>query len=318
MHVHLRPAALRDVPAIGRLARARELAFGGHAETTDAEIAHDLVGPDVDLALDTLVAEDATGRVIGYGDVIGEDAGRLTATVWTPPDGAAATRAAEQALLDVLEARSAGVAAAQGLAAVTVQSHVDDADTERTALLRERGYRHTRTFHRMVLPREAPSPSAAAPPGIDLRPIDPRRDAEAAHELLRRAFAEHDLLGVPADLRAWRHLTLDEPRWVPGPSLVAIADGVLVGAVIGFPEDEQGWIRHLGVAAPHRGEGLGAALLAGAIAAFRERGLAQVALGVDSGNRSGATRLYERVGMRVAASIHQLERQVAAGRPADG
>jgi ribosomal protein S18 acetylase RimI-like enzyme len=183
-------------------------------------------------------------------------------------------------------------------------------DRARRALLADRGYAHVRTFHRMVLAPDAPVAPPVVPVGVALRPIDPTADAPSVHALLREAFAEHGLLGVPEDHAIWRHLTLDEPRWVPGPSQVAVADGAIVGAVLGFPEEEQGWIRHLGVSGAQRGRGLGAALLSAAFLAFRELGLPQVGLGVDSANRSGATRLYERVGMRVASEVELLERRL--------
>jgi ribosomal protein S18 acetylase RimI-like enzyme len=50
---------------------------------------------------------------------------------------------------------------------------------------------------------------------------------------------------------------------------------------------------------PWRRRGLGEALLLRALGQFYERGERVVQLGVDAENPSGATRLYERVGMTV-------------------
>jgi ribosomal protein S18 acetylase RimI-like enzyme len=52
---------------------------------------------------------------------------------------------------------------------------------------------------------------------------------------------------------------------------------------------------------PWRQRGLGLALLLQSFRAFHERGENRVGLGVDSANETGATRLYERAGMRVVA-----------------
>jgi mycothiol synthase len=308
----LRSAKGEDIPALGRLARARELAFEGAAETTDEEIAHDLAAPGVDLVRDTRVVEDTAGNVIGYADLLAGGEHTLDVTMWTEPDGATRTRQVEDRLLGALEGRAAEMAQERGWTDMVLHAFVPDADTGRAELLLDRGYRRGRTFHRMVLRPAAPTPSVPRLDGIVLEPLDPTADAAAVHALLLRAFAEHELMGIPADLPTWRHDTVDDPRWVPGPSLVARSNGMIVGAVVGFPEDEQGWIRHLGVASSHRGRGLGAALLAASIARFRDMGLAQVGLGVDSTNRSGATRLYERVGMRVARRVDLFELGVRA------
>jgi ribosomal protein S18 acetylase RimI-like enzyme len=63
---------------------------------------------------------------------------------------------------------------------------------------------------------------------------------------------------------------------------------------------EAGWIASLAVRKPWRRRGLGEALLLRSLGQFYERGERVVQLGVDAENPSGATRLYERVGMRVS------------------
>lgn len=55
----------------------------------------------------------------------------------------------------------------------------------------------------------------------------------------------------------------------------------------------------LGVRPAWRGRGLGRALLVHAFGDFHRRGERRVGLGVDSENATGATRLYESVGMHV-------------------
>jgi mycothiol synthase len=71
-----------------------------------------------------------------------------------------------------------------------------------------------------------------------------------------------------------------------------------VGALIASVSDDRGWVDVLGVLAPWRGRGIAGALLRRSFATFAGRGLRQVLLSVDAENPTGATRLYERVGMR--------------------
>ena len=71
-----------------------------------------------------------------------------------------------------------------------------------------------------------------------------------------------------------------------------------------------GWVdtrRHAGA---WRGKGLGRALLLSAFGEFYRRGERRVALAVDAGNETGATQLYESVGMRVAWQADIYEKRL--------
>ena len=73
-----------------------------------------------------------------------------------------------------------------------------------------------------------------------------------------------------------------------------------VGALVGQTgRDGVGWVHTLGVRAPWRGRRVAASLLRHVFAAFAGKGMRAAALGVDSENESGATRLYSSVGMHV-------------------
>ena len=71
-----------------------------------------------------------------------------------------------------------------------------------------------------------------------------------------------------------------------------------------------GYVGLLGVRRPWRRKGLGEALLLRSFQAFRERGWTRGTLGVDASSPTGATRLYERAGMRVYRTTVFLERPV--------
>jgi ribosomal protein S18 acetylase RimI-like enzyme len=62
-----------------------------------------------------------------------------------------------------------------------------------------------------------------------------------------------------------------------------------------------GWVDVLGTRRDHRRQGLGDALLRHAFRELYRRGARRVGLGVDSENPTGATRLYEGVGMCVVS-----------------
>ena len=60
-----------------------------------------------------------------------------------------------------------------------------------------------------------------------------------------------------------------------------------------------GYVAQVAVRRDQRGRGLGLALLRHGFGELYRRGVREVYLDVDSQNRTGATRLYERAGMRV-------------------
>ena len=73
-----------------------------------------------------------------------------------------------------------------------------------------------------------------------------------------------------------------------------------------------GWVGSLGVRDGWRRRGIGESLLLTSFAEFHRRGERKVALGVDVQNPTGATRLYERVGMRVFWEAVLYEKVVGA------
>ena len=120
------------------------------------------------------------------------------------------------------------------------------------------------------------------------------------------AFADHwdHQPPTPAGREQWRRLMLENPRFDPDLWFLAAADGELAAVPLcgwhwsGDPAF--GWVHTLGVRRPWRRRGLALALLHHSFREFAVRGATRVGLGVDAENTTGAVRLYERAGMRVA------------------
>lgn len=84
------------------------------------------------------------------------------------------------------------------------------------------------------------------------------------------------------------------------PVYLVRADGETVAAEINAVRFGMGWVGTLGTRKHWRGRGVGRALLLLAFGELYRRGEHRIGLAVDAGNETGATRLYESVGMRVA------------------
>ena len=86
-------------------------------------------------------------------------------------------------------------------------------------------------------------------------------------------------------------------------------DGRPVGALTANVSGDHGWVGEIGVLATHRGRGIAGALLRRSFATFAARGFGRVMLNVDAENPTGATALYEGVGMRIIKRWDLWERR---------
>jgi ribosomal protein S18 acetylase RimI-like enzyme len=149
-----------------------------------------------------------------------------------------------------------------------------------------------------------------APAGVAVVPADRDPVLRSLHEVHTEAFAEH-WGTTPREYEAWlARLTdrsgTDRSRW-----WLATVDGRPAGlCIVDATREDLGeaYIPILGVVPWARGRGVAAWLLRLAFAEAANRGLAAVTLNVDSENHTGATRLYERVGMSAVAVIDAWRR----------
>jgi GNAT superfamily N-acetyltransferase len=169
------------------------------------------------------------------------------------------------------------------------------------ALFARCGYEPVRHYVQMVRPIDAPLPAAPMPPGLEVRPAKPghiRVIWEAKEEALR------DHWGYAPETEQ------DYERWTRGrlfaPPLWKVAwDGDQVAGMVLNRLDEaqngkygrrRGYTYGVFVRRPWRRRGLARSLLVQSIEMFRDMGMEETALGVDTQNPSGAFRLYESVG----------------------
>jgi ribosomal protein S18 acetylase RimI-like enzyme len=113
--------------------------------------------------------------------------------------------------------------------------------------------------------------------------------------------------------------TMEIEFGVEAPAEPVIPDGIDIK--LNYPEraDDPGYgfIGSIGVRRPWRRRGVGEALLRRTFALLHARGLRKVRLLVDSENPTGATRLYERVGMSVLRQSNTWEHGPAGADSAE-
>jgi ribosomal protein S18 acetylase RimI-like enzyme len=150
----------------------------------------------------------------------------------------------------------------------------------------------------MRIDLDGPPPPAAWPDGVGVRTFDRDADARAVHRLDEDAFA--DIGGQrPRSYEFWAQILLERSDFDPALWFLAVDGGQLVGVNLAQAGPLGGYVAQLAVRRDRRGRGLGLALLRHGFGELYRRGVREVYLSVDSDNHTGATRLYERAGMRV-------------------
>ena len=177
-------------------------------------------------------------------------------------------------------------------------------------LASQRGHELVRFFWRMEIDM-AEEPSVSEPPaGTTIRDYRPGEDDAELHAMHQEAFAEHwEFMPSAIDeWLTWRHTRSD---YNPAFWQIAEENREIAGAALCFGEDRIGWVLDLAVRPASRRAGLGLVLLQSGFAALWRHGHTRVGLEVDSENETGATRLYERAGMRVTRRYATYEKVLA-------
>jgi ribosomal protein S18 acetylase RimI-like enzyme len=151
-------------------------------------------------------------------------------------------------------------------------------------------------------------------PGAIVGYVQAMFEEPAAVECWGVVHPGHRGRGVGSSLLSLTEEQTGSPSYDPALWLLATAAGEPVGALVGRVWGDRGWVDYLGVLAPGRGRGIGAALLRRRFATFAGRGIRRVILNVDAENPTGAMALYEHAGMRVINGWDVWERSLAVAR----
>jgi mycothiol synthase len=307
-----------DSPAVTALCEAIAIGEYGVSDVNLQAVRESYNAPGFDPQTDARVVFDAQGRLIGVAEFYDLDGLHVAPFVyvrvlpehlpsgvgtglleWAKERGRPAAELAEPGLRVALHSNTAGVN--EGMQAVFEAA----------------GWHRERTTWEMEIELETTPSVPPVPAPLQIRTARPGSDEHAIYEAEVEAFADHyGYLPRPYD--AWLQLNTRIFPYDPSLWFVADDEGRIAGLSLCQLEQlgraDSGYVGTLGVRPAWRGQGVALSLLRHSFAELFRRGKHRIALHVDSQSLTGATRLYERAGMRVVRESHSYELVLREGR----
>ena len=280
--MNVRPATWEDAAAVAELFGSLEEALCHRPSTLDEHVVR-AWWQTIAFETNTWLFEEDGTLVAGAFVQVHGDLGNGGGGVRPSAQG----RGLGTRLVELMEKRLAEESAAR------FHSWTLAADERAAELFRSRRYSEVRRFWEMAVeledePAEPPVPAE----------LFREEEVRAFHSALEEAFEDH-WEPHPESFEVW--WARQQARTNFDPSLwFVIRDGDEIAAVARNElRTSGGYVGALGVRRPWRGRGYGKALLLHSFREFRRRGMRRATLGVDAANPTGATHLYESVGMHV-------------------
>jgi len=318
----VRPARIQDLPQAVPMFNAAETELTGAGDMTVERYQLEWQQTGIDLETSTRLVLEPAGRVVGcvelwdhfnpptrpwiWGRVHPHWQGRGIGSAMLTWAFNTCHRATERLPEDV---RLAPQVAAPSQHTPSIQ------------LFKGSGMSLCRYTWRMLTELDTPVPQPKGPQGLQIRTLRYPQDLEPIYRVQDEAFQEHwGYIQRPFEegFKRWKSFVFDAQGLKPELWFVAVEGERIIGFINSQEradmDAEMGYIPTLAVLKPFRRRGLGQALLHHAFQALQERGVQRVSLHVDAKNKTGATRLYQRVGMHVDQEIMHYEIELRPGR----
>ena len=303
---------MSDSAAITELINITCLADMGQTLTTTAELQERWKATGFDLNSDAWIAVSAEGKVVGYEELFNRHGHfHLEGDGYVHPQFQ--NLGIGTALLRKLEARARQhIQLAPPEMRARLRNGISTQDSAGRYLHEHEGYQAIRYFYWMRIQMESLPPTPHLPPGICLSTYSTEIGPQRLFNTLAEAFRDH-WGQSPWSFDFWKQHTFDNEFFDPSLVFIAFDGEEIAGAAICRMRFEHGWVSTLGVRRPWRRRGVASALLRHSFRKFWNRGKRSVTLGVDATSLTNATRLYEKVGMRVWREWLHYEKELRPG-----
>lgn len=304
----LRRPSDADAPAVVDLINAADAHDYGDVDMDIGDIREEWAA--LDLQTDAWLVESANGaELIGYASLTNKAKVQLRASVCVRPEQR--RRGVGSELVRLVEERAnEQVPLAPADARVLLVGWLKGSSEPQMRWARGLAYEFRRRFLRMRIEMTEPPPEPSWPDGISVRTYRPE-DARRVFEVVEEAFSD-DWGHVPGSFEDWMRRTgredFDPSLWWLG-----VQGDEIVGTSLCETMADGGWVSSLCVRRPWRNRGLARAILLHSFAEFWKRNRRTVSLRVDADSLTGATRVYESVGMYVRQQYDQVGKVLRDG-----
>jgi len=313
-NLKLRAAQWSDLNAVVDLVRDVLTADGDAVSAvTPGELEREWQAEGFMLETDVFLVTTPDGRVVGYEEFVNRHAhAALQGDGYVHPDFRGL--GIGTALLQALEERACKeMELAERHLRVYIINGMSAADKSAREIHESEGYKLIR-HHWMMEANLTEAPKVIPfPAGIELRPFIKETQGYLMFQTEDESFRDH-WGHVPGNFNNWKLRKIEREEFDPMLWHVAWDDDQIAGYAQTRYRNGVGWIGNLGVRRPWRKRGLGEALLLHAFSEFYKRGMHTIGLGVDASNPTGATRLYQKVGMQIAVEDVLYEKELRPGR----
>lgn len=187
------------------------------------------------------------------------------------------------------------------------RSFADGGEIGAKALLESDGYAPVTFVASMCRSLVGDLPDSPLPEGLEVRPVEPEH-MRPIWEADAQAFLDH-WGSRPQTEVDWERF-LSRPNTDPTLWRVAWEGDRVIGQVRSYIDPAEnaeyhrlrGYTENISTAKDWRGRGVARALICQSMAALRERGMTEVALGVHTENPTGAFQLYSNLGYQIEAT----------------
>jgi ribosomal protein S18 acetylase RimI-like enzyme len=185
---------------------------------------------------------------------------------------------------------------------------VNTLDESYKKTMQDNGFDLLRTYWGLFAPITHINPPQLAE-GFTIKTVESELDYQLWWQAHQDSFSNHFGF-VPRPYDQWRKMVTDEVGLDPNGRQILIFEDRAVGFIecSDIKKDlNVGYVNGLGVIKEFHGRGLGETLLRWAFAYYAADNRSSIELNVDTGNESGALRLYEKLGMKPKQSWQQFE-----------
>lgn len=317
----LQPATWDDLAAVVELENICSIAEVGAPETSEEELRIEWRSPGFDLATDTRLVWTAERQLVGFIHVWDTSETHVNIYLWGRVHPEFCGQGIGSRLLQWAEERAReSIAKAPADAMVVLSQGVLSTDRVTAELYEQQGFALTRHFWRMVVEFDGPPAPPQLAEGITIRPYDPATELPLAIQTVHDSFKDHwGHVDEPIEeaVKRWEAYITDHSNYDPELFFLAFDGDQIAGVSLCWnktvEDPDMGWVGTLGVLREARRKGVGLALLQHSFNEFYRRGRKRVGLGVDASSLTGATRLYERAGMKAVRQFDRYEKVLRPG-----